>query len=91
GFGATQWDFAVHREFPIRESVRLQFRVEMFNVLNHPNFGPPNPSFGATGFGVSTQTLAQSLVGRSLGAGGLNPLYQLGGPRSLQLAAKLFF
>ena len=37
----SQWDFAVHREFPIHESLKLQFRAEMFNVLNHPNFGPP--------------------------------------------------
>ncbi|MGH9644100.1 MAG: TonB-dependent receptor domain-containing protein, partial [Terriglobales bacterium] len=34
GFGAFQWDFAVHREFPIDESLKLQFRAEMFNVLN---------------------------------------------------------
>src|SRR5260370_25518811 len=38
GFGATQWDFAVHRDFPIRESLKLQVRVEMFTVVNHPNF-----------------------------------------------------
>jgi hypothetical protein len=41
GFRASQWDFAVHRDFPIFESLKLQFRAEMFNLLNHPNFGPP--------------------------------------------------
>src|SRR6266571_1201606 len=69
GFGAFQWDFALHREFPLRESLKLQFRAEMFNVLNHPNFGPPNGQFlslqngGPAGFGVATQTLGQSLIG----------------------------
>lgn len=92
GFGATQWDFAVHRDFPIRDLARLQFRAEMFNVLNHPNFGPPNNLFGGTGFGLSNQMLAQSLAGAgTLGAGGFSSLYQVGGPRSIQFALKLFF
>jgi TonB dependent receptor len=91
GFGATQWDFAVHREFAIREALKLQFRAEMFNILNHPNFGPPKSQFGEAGFGLSTQTLAQSLSGGAIGAGGFNPLYQIGGPRSIQLALKLIF
>jgi Carboxypeptidase regulatory-like domain/TonB dependent receptor len=92
GFGSAQWDFALHRDFRLRESVKLQFRGEMFNVLNHPNLGPPNGSFGAGGFGLSSQTLGQSLAGSSsLGAGGFSPLYQIGGPRSLQFALKLTF
>jgi outer membrane receptor protein involved in Fe transport len=95
GFGAVQWDFAVHRDFPIREFVKLQFRVEMFNILNHPNFAPPigdlqfpqaiNPQFG-----LSTETLAQYLS-NSIGGGGFNSLYQVGGPRSIQFALKLMF
>jgi hypothetical protein len=92
GFGAAQWDFAVHRDFPIHESLRLQFRAEMFNVLNHPNFGPPNGLFGTSSFGLSSQTLGQSLSGfGGAGSGGLSPLYQIGGPRSIQLALKLQF
>ncbi|HET6929217.1 MAG TPA: TonB-dependent receptor [Candidatus Acidoferrum sp.] len=94
GFGAFQWDLAVHRDFPIYESLKLQFRAEMFNILNHPNFGPPLGTFGAGGFGVSSQTLGQSLnsgFGGNLGGGAFSPLYQIGGPRSVQLALKLQF
>ncbi len=96
GFGATQWDFAVHRDFPIRESLKLQFRAEMFNVLNHPNFGPPigdlqSPQAVNPQFGQSVQMLGQSLNNGNLGGGALSPLYQIGGPRSIQLALKLFF
>jgi hypothetical protein len=90
-FGATQWDFAAHREFPISEMWRLQFRAEMFNVVNHPNFGPPSNQFDGVGFGLSSQTLNESLSGNSLGAGGFSPLYQIGGPRSIQFAVKLMF
>lgn len=87
-FGAVQWDWAVHRDFPIRESVKLQFRAEMFNVLNHPNFGAPIGDISSPLFGRSTQTLGNSLsqTGSSLSA-----LYQIGGPRSMQFAMKLFF
>jgi hypothetical protein len=92
GFGATQWDFAVHRNFPIRESMQLQFRAEMFNIVNHPNFGQPQGAIGFPNFGLSTQMLGQSFAGSgSAGNGAFDPLYQVGGPRSVQLALKLTF
>jgi hypothetical protein len=91
GFGSTQWDFAVHREFPIHESLKLQFRAEMFNVLNHPNFGPPVGDLTNSQFGQSTQMLGQSLAGGNLGLGAFDPLYQLGGPRSIQFGLKFLF
>jgi outer membrane receptor protein involved in Fe transport len=95
GFGTTQWDFAVHRAFPIHDSLNLEFRAEMFNVVNHPNFAPPNGGW-PFGFGASTQTLGQFLNGgttniSNAGGGAFNPLYQIGGPRSIQLALKLQF
>jgi len=88
-FGAAQWDFAVHRDFPIRESIKLQFRAEMFNVLNHPNFGPPVADINQPNFGFSTKMLGSSLDSGSGGAG-LSSLYQIGGARSIQLALKVF-
>ena len=91
GFGATQWDFAIHRDFLIHDSLKLQFRVEMFNVLNHPNFGSPSGAFPSAGFGVASQMLGQSLSGGNLGGGAFDPLYQIGGPRSIQFALKLVF
>lgn len=91
GFGAAQWDFAVHRDFPIREGIKLQFRCEMFNVLNHPNFGNPIGNLNNTSqFGRSTQMLGRSLD-QSSGGAGFNALYQIGGPRSVQAALKVFF
>ena len=97
GFGMFQWDFAVRRNFAIHESWTLEFLAEMFNVLNHPNFGPPAGDLGAPvpngnpQFGVSSAMLGQSLAGGNVGAGGLSPLYQVGGPRSVQFALKLVF
>ena len=96
-FGAAQWDLGVHRDFPIRESASLQFRAEMFNVLNHPNFATPNPQLNFAGpaavpaFGVSSQMLGRELSGGNLQGGGLDPLYQFGGPRSIQFALRIVF
>ncbi|HEX3104852.1 MAG TPA: carboxypeptidase regulatory-like domain-containing protein [Terriglobales bacterium] len=91
-FSAFQWDLAVHREFALRESLKLQFRAELFNVVNHPNFGPPVNDLSDTGqFGRSTQMLGKSLDSSNQGGGSFSPLYQIGGPRSVQLALKLQF
>jgi hypothetical protein len=85
GFGLAQMDLSLVRSFPISERVKLQFRTDAFNLLNHANF--TNPS-GAIQFAPlalqSHQMLNQSLSG-------LNPLFQEGGPRSLQISLKLSF
>jgi len=83
GFGAWQVDLAIRREFPIYENLKLQFRAEAFNLFNHANFGHIDPFLGSGGFGQADKTLAQSGV--------LSPLYQAGGPRSMQFALKLVF
>ena len=35
-------DFALNKQFALSESKRLEFRGEMFNLPNHPNFAVPN-------------------------------------------------
>ena len=90
GFGAWQADVAFQRQFQLTEKVGLHFRGEFFNLFNHPNFGPPDNNLTDALFGLSTQTLASSL-GSGGASGGFNPLYQIGGPRSIQLALKLQF
>jgi hypothetical protein len=90
GFNATQADIGVQRLFRITERNGLRFRAEFFNILNHPNFGSPNGSLSSPLFGNATQTLA-NFLGTGGANGGFNPLYQIGGPRSIQLALKLQF
>jgi hypothetical protein len=90
GFGATQWDLTLRRQFRFTERLSLQARGDFFNLLNHPNFGSPISYLSSPQFGQSTQMLANSL-GSGGQNGGLNPLDQIGGPRSIQLALKLQF
>jgi hypothetical protein len=42
GPGVVNTDFAISRDFPIKERFRAQFRFESFNFLNTPHFGLPN-------------------------------------------------
>jgi hypothetical protein len=90
GFGATEVDLTLRRQFKLRERLSLQARADFFNILNHPNFGPPTNYLSSPLFGQSTQMLGASL-GTGGQTGGPNPLYQIGGPRSAQLALKLLF
>jgi hypothetical protein len=90
GFGGWQADVGLQRQFHLNEKLALRFRAEFFNILNHPNFGNPVNLLTSPLFGRSTQTLANSL-GSGGANGGLSPLYQIGGPRSIQFALKLQF
>ncbi|MGC2356948.1 MAG: TonB-dependent receptor [Candidatus Acidiferrum sp.] len=89
GFGLTQVDFSVGRKFSITERVNLQFRADAFNLFNHPNFTNPG---GYLSGGPPYYLLSRSTLNVGLSEeGGLNPLFQEGGPRSLQLSLRLAF
>ena len=54
------WDFALLKEFPVRQEHRIQFRWEVFNFTNTPQFSSPNRSLGSAAFGRITSTLANN-------------------------------
>lgn len=86
----SQVDLSLRRQFRIKERLNLQWRCDAFNVFNHPNFGSPNAILSSALFGTPANMYGTFLGPGGIG-GGLNPLYQLGGPRSLQLSARLTF
>jgi hypothetical protein len=85
GFGMAQLDFAISRKFPLTERIGLDLRADAFNILNHPNFTNP------AGYIEYGPVYMQSSEMLNQGLGGLNPLFQQGGPRSLQVSLKLAF
>jgi hypothetical protein len=84
GLPSWQVDFALRREFPVTEKLKLQIRGEAFNIFNHPNFGAISSDLNALNFGEATNMLNRQL-------GGINQLYQIGGPRSIQFALKILW
>ncbi len=55
--GLKQVDFTVMKMFPITEKRFLQFRAEMFNILNHPTFAAPSTAINSASGGTVTSTL----------------------------------
>ena len=90
GFGFSQVDLAIRKQFHVTERAGLQLRVEVFNALNHANLSDPQASLSSPQFGES-----QSMLNTGLGTGGpangLMPVYQIGGPRSLQISLRFSF
>jgi len=48
------WDFGIQKYWTIRENMRAQFRMELFNAFNHPNFFVPDSNLGDSNFGTIT-------------------------------------
>jgi hypothetical protein len=52
--GDNNWDLSVIKYFDLTEKVRIQFRGEFLNALNHPRFGNPVTNPTSSDFGVVT-------------------------------------
>ena len=60
GPGLETWDFGLDKNFQLTEKAGMQFRVETFNLLNHPNFGLPNASIGSPSAGTVTSVITNA-------------------------------
>jgi len=56
GPGVTQLDFSMFKNFLFSETKRLQFRAEIFNIMNHPNFALPDVTINGASVGKITST-----------------------------------
>jgi carboxypeptidase family protein/TonB-dependent receptor-like protein len=89
--GFRDWDLSITKNFQFQERLKAQFRAELFNVLNHPNFA--NPYGGSNGFGEndpsSPGNFGCGCATPDQAAG--NPVLGTGGNRAIQLGLKLIF
>jgi Carboxypeptidase regulatory-like domain len=82
------WDFSLVKDTKIGflgEAGMLEFRVEMFNILNHPNFGSP----AAAVFSGQSSDLTPFSEGPTQGVGQISAMQ--GTPRQIQFALRVEF
>ena len=77
GPGFHNTDLSVIKNARLGAGAALQFRVDVFDLFNHPNFGPPGNIVGSPTFGKITRTRL--------------PTGEAGSSRQIQLAARLSF
>ncbi len=81
GPGFATVDLSVFKNIPIRERIKAQLRIEMFNIFNHINLAQPSARVG------SALGQIASTAGASSGQPGIGP----GEPFNMQIALKLVF
>ena len=96
----TKVDFSIFKEFQIKESVKLQFRTEVFNIFNTPGFAAPvaGMSGWVTGPGSATSCAASGTPATASCVpspanqfGQINATSAAYAPRDFQFALKLVF
>jgi hypothetical protein len=90
--GFKNLDFSVFKDFKFKERFGAEFRVEFFNVLNHPNLA--NPYGGAVGSNIGDDPSVPGSFGCGCGTPDIingNPIIGSGGARVMQLGLKLNF
>jgi hypothetical protein len=62
GPGFNQWDLIFAKKFRFKESMNLEFRTEIFNILNHANFANPASTLGVGLPSLTFNTTANAWV-----------------------------
>ncbi len=95
--GFFQWDFSGMKNFSVTQRAKLQFRADLFNILNHPNFGNPDGGI-CTAFTAASATAPASCtpdpnfgqIGQTI-ADEDSTEVGTGTARQIQLAIKVIF
>jgi hypothetical protein len=90
--GVNNWDMAVQRNVPLREKLRLQLRVDAFNVFNHTQFSSINSTINFSSLTNPTPTnLPYDSNGNLVNKNGFGTVSGVRSPRVLQIVARLVF
>jgi hypothetical protein len=90
GLGLSQFDAAASKTIFRRDRFRVALRIDAFNVFNHPNFAQSTRlGLGLANFGISQSMLNNT--GTVVPGASLSSPFRIGGPRALQLSARIYF
>ena len=99
GPGLVQWDMSLIKSTKINERLRVEFRWEVYNILNRGNFYYfPNNILTSCSSQIGNSNLCSPIGGGNFGqiaktsdvAAG-NPVIAQGGPRNMNLGLKFIF
>ena len=92
-----QLDISAMKNIPLRESMQLQLRADVFNILNHPNFANPDGGICSAVFAATPTTPASCIPNPNFGrvgqtiADNMGTQIGTGTARQIQLAVKVIF
>jgi hypothetical protein len=87
-------DLSLSKSFKFGERIKAQFRVETFNIFNHPNFANPNGGTSTYGQGATADPSQPGLFGCGCATpdnAAFNPVLGSGSNRAIQLGLKFIF
>jgi hypothetical protein len=87
-------DLSVSKNFKFGERVRAQFRIETFNIFNHPNYANPNGATSGYGQAANADPSQPGLFGCGCSTpdqAAFNPVLGSGSNRAIQLGLKFIF
>jgi hypothetical protein len=90
GFGTFQVDASMRRRFRLYRSSVLDVSASAYNVFNHASFSNPVGYLGSALFGQAT-SMQSLMLGSGSPNNGLTPIFQQGGPRTVELSVKFSF
>ncbi|HEV1285986.1 MAG TPA: hypothetical protein VNU44_11755, partial [Bryobacteraceae bacterium] len=62
GPGAETVNFSIFKNFPLKERLKLQFRMETFALFNHTNFNNPASTINTSSFGNITSASGSRVI-----------------------------
>jgi hypothetical protein len=92
--GFRNVDLSVAKTFKFGERIRAQFRVETFNLFNHPNFANPwgaTSTYGQGAFADPSQAGSFGCGCATPDNAAFNPVLGSGSARAIQLGLKIIF
>jgi hypothetical protein len=91
--GMQNWDMSLFKNFPLGEGRSIQLRLEAFNAFNHPNFNNKYYNVNIDSFPNQWNSPSTPIqISKGANWGQYSDQYSgAGGPRVVQLGAKVYF